>query len=199
MGSSSNIFGVHSPQNIEATLSRYSPALYRVALRQLRNHEDAEDAVQDARLSAFIHLSQFEGRSHFSTWLHRIVVNSARMQLRRRQNRALLSLDETGEGESLHFGDWLVDSGLNPEQACRQTELHGMVQQLLNHLSPGLHSALQLRHIDGLSIDESARALGVKPSTLKARAQRARTKLGVLLAGRGLADITPLDTDVKGV
>jgi RNA polymerase sigma-70 factor (ECF subfamily) len=87
VGSSSNTLAVHSVQDIEAILSRYSPALYRVALRQLRNHEDAP---QGALLSAFIHISQFEGRSPISTWLHGIVVNSARMRLRRRQNRALL-------------------------------------------------------------------------------------------------------------
>lgn len=98
----------------------------------------------------------------------------------------------------MHFEDWLVDSGLNPEQAHGQTELHGMVQQLLKRLSPWLRRALQLRHIDGLSTEESARAVGVKQSTLKSRAQRAHTKLGVLLADRGLADITPQHKDVNG-
>ena len=66
----------------------------------------------------------------------------------------------------------LVDSGLNPEQAFRQTELNSMIRQLLKCLSPRLGSALQLRDIDGLSTDESARALGVAQSTLKSRAQR---------------------------
>jgi hypothetical protein len=101
LGLDRNIVAVHCVQDLEGTIARYLPALYRVALRQLRNHEDAEDAVQDALLSAFTHISQFEGRSHISTWLHRIVVNSARMQLRRRQNRAFVSLDEKETGEGL--------------------------------------------------------------------------------------------------
>ena len=188
MGSDCNIVAVHCVQDLEGTLARYLPALYRVAFRQLRNHEDAEDAVQDALLSAFTHISQFEGRSHISTWLHRIVVNSARMHLRRRQNRAFVSIDERETEEGLCMEDRLADSGLNPEQACGQTELDSMVQQLMKRLSPKLESVLQLRHIDGLSTDESARALGVKQGTLKSRAQRARTKLSVLLVDRGMAE-----------
>lgn len=182
MGPDYTIATDHRVRDLEGTLTRYVPALYRVAFRQLRNHEDAEDAVQDALLSAFTHISQFEGRSHISTWLHRIVVNSARMQLRRRQNRAFMPLDERETGEGLCLEERLVDPGLNPEQACGLTELNRMVRQSLKGLSPKLGSALQLRHIDGLSTDESARVLGVTQSTLKSRAQRARAKLGVLLA-----------------
>jgi DNA-directed RNA polymerase specialized sigma24 family protein len=101
LGLDRNIVAVHCVQDLEGTIARYLPALYRVAFRQLRNREDAEDSVQDALLSAFVHISQFEGRSHISTWLYRIVVNSARMQWRRRKNRVVFSLDETADGERL--------------------------------------------------------------------------------------------------
>src|ERR1700680_1520443 len=66
----------------EDAISRYSSTLFRVALRRLRNIEDAEDAVQDALLSACKHIGQFEGRSQLSTWLTSIVTNTARMKLR---------------------------------------------------------------------------------------------------------------------
>lgn len=92
------------------------------------------------------------------------------------------SIDERETEEGLCMEDRLADSGLNPEQACGQTELDSMVQQLLKRLSPKLASVLQLRHINGLSTDESARALGVTQSTLKSCAQLARVKLGALLA-----------------
>lgn len=187
MGPNSRTLAVERSEDIEAVLSRYAPALYRFAFRQLRNHEDAEDAVQDALLSAFKHISQFQGRSAISTWLHRIVINSARMQLRRRRNRTFLSLDETELKESSHFADRLVDSGLSPEQTCGQAELRGIVQQLLKELSPRLASAIQLRHLDGLSCDESARALGVTRTTLKSRVHRARASLGRLVANPHLA------------
>jgi hypothetical protein len=70
----------------------------------------AEDAVQDALLSAFTHISQFEGRSHISTWLHRIVINSARMRLRRWHGRTFVSLDETGEGANSDLEHQLIDA-----------------------------------------------------------------------------------------
>ena len=104
MGSDYNIAADHRVQDLEGTLARHLPALHRLAFRQLRNHEDAEDAVQDALLSAFTHISQFEGRSHISTWLHRIVVNSARMHLRRRQNRKFISLEEGETGKGPYIG-----------------------------------------------------------------------------------------------
>src|ERR1700683_4035990 len=69
--------------DFEDAISRYSPTLIRVALRRLRNVEDAEDAVQDALLSAYKHIDQFQGRSKLSTWLTAIVSNVALMKLRR--------------------------------------------------------------------------------------------------------------------
>ena len=69
--------------DFDGVASRYSPVLFRVALRGLRNVEDAEDAVQDALLSAYKHIGQFEGRSQFSPWLTRIVINTAGMKLRK--------------------------------------------------------------------------------------------------------------------
>src|ERR1700674_357633 len=102
-------------QALESLLSRYSPVLYRTALRQLHNPEDAEDAVQDALLSALKHIPQFEGRSQISTWLTRIVINSARMQLRRRSRETNISLEQTQEDENLVFADQFVDPRPSPE------------------------------------------------------------------------------------
>src|SRR5216684_5327910 len=75
------VFAEHL-NNFEGVISSYSPVLFRVALRRLRNVEDAEDAVQDALLSAYKHIGQFEGRARLSTWLTSIVTNTARMKLR---------------------------------------------------------------------------------------------------------------------
>ena len=89
-----------SVKELEQAATDCSSALYRIALRQLGNHEDAEDAVQDALVSAFCHLAQFEGRSQMSTWLVRIVINAARMRLRKRPRQAALSIDEIGKPPS---------------------------------------------------------------------------------------------------
>src|ERR1700689_3100500 len=81
------------------TLSRYLPSFHRHAFRYLGNVADAEDAVQDALLSASKHIGQFRGEARLSTWLTAIVINSARMQLRRRPRQAHVSLDEHPESE----------------------------------------------------------------------------------------------------
>src|SRR3989442_6663888 len=101
----------------------YSPALYRTALRQLRNPEDAEDAVQDALLSAFKHIAQFEGRSQISTWLTRIVLNSAGIQLRRRPRHQILSLDQTYKDQNLVLLEPLVDTGTGPYDTHAQDQV----------------------------------------------------------------------------
>src|ERR1022692_3187531 len=101
-------------KDLEGAISRYSPVLFRVALRRLRNIEDAEDAVQDALLSAHKHIGQFEGRSKLSTWLTSIVTNVALMKLRRYSRHEILSLEQNDEGDCTAFARELKDAGPNP-------------------------------------------------------------------------------------
>jgi RNA polymerase sigma factor (sigma-70 family) len=103
------------------------------------------------------------------------------MHLRRQRDHAVLSLDHTGENEHPAFENQLVDSEPNLEQVCEQSELRGIIQQVLELLSPRLRDALQLRDIDGLSTQEAAQVLGVTKGALKCRVQRARTRLTLLL------------------
>jgi RNA polymerase sigma factor (sigma-70 family) len=81
-------------REMDVLLLRYGPRFYRSAFRSLGNAADAEDAVQDAMLSAYKHLSQFRRQARISTWLTAIVINSARIQLRRRLRQPHISLDE---------------------------------------------------------------------------------------------------------
>jgi RNA polymerase sigma-70 factor (ECF subfamily) len=152
-----------------------------MALRRLGNLEDAEDAVQDALFSACQHISQFEGRSQMSTWLNRIVINSARMQLRRRPACTILSLDQTDEEQKPVFEYRLVDCGPSPEELCKTAELRGIIRRLMKSLSPKLRDAFQLCEIDGLSLAEAARLMGTRKNTLKSQLSRARIRLGLLL------------------
>ncbi len=168
-------------QALEMLLSRYSPALYRTALRLLSNPVDADDAVQDALMSAFKHISQFEGRCRISTWLTRIVINSARMQLRRRHRHETVSLDQTCEDDSSAIRDQLVDAGPSPEEMCERAELRKTLNELLKQLSPALCKAFQLSEIHGLSTLEAAQVLGTTESALKSKLLRARSKLRLLL------------------
>ncbi len=171
-----NGFLSESVQELEKVVSNKLPMLYKRAFRYLGNQADAEDAVQDALLSAWKHLAQFRGQAQMSSWLTAIVINVARMQLRRRRG-IHLSFDEPYGEESLALSERLPDSKPNPEQMCRTSEARGRLLQGASQLSPSLRRAFQLREIDGLTTKEAARALGVPEGTLKAQLARARAKL----------------------
>src|ERR1700716_436972 len=103
-------------QAVEALFRRYQRPLFQTALRVLGNAEDAEDALQDGLLSAYRNLKSFEGRSEFSTWLTRIVINSALMRRRSAKSRPAISLDETPREDELPASERFADNGPNPEQ-----------------------------------------------------------------------------------
>jgi RNA polymerase sigma-70 factor (ECF subfamily) len=167
--------------DFEGVISRYSPVLFRVALRRLRNVEDAEDAVQDALLSAYKYIGQFEGRSQLSTWLTRIVTNAAGMKLRRRPRHEAASLDDNQDGEISALANELVDARPNPEALCARTEMNEALRRGLAQLSPKLRRAFELRELAGLSTREAANTLGIATNTLKSRVVRARANLSLLL------------------
>jgi RNA polymerase sigma-70 factor, ECF subfamily len=162
--------------------SRYLPLLYRTAYRYLGNTADAEDAVQDALLSAYKHMDQFRGRAQMSTWLVAIVINCARMQLRRRPRQIHLSLHEQfGDEHGYTLSDRLADSAQSPEEEFRKAELHERLLQFAEELSPKLRRAFQLRDLEGFTISETAQILGVVDGTVKAQVARARAKLTRIL------------------
>src|SRR5436853_3504807 len=107
-----------NPEELDSVVSRYLPAFYRRAFRHLGNVQDAEDAVQDALLSAHIHLSQFRGQAQLSTWVTTIVINAARMQLRRRrQSPSHVPLDQQcGEAECVRRSDMIPDLWPGPQE-----------------------------------------------------------------------------------
>jgi RNA polymerase sigma-70 factor (ECF subfamily) len=141
-------------REMAATLSRYLPSFYRHAFRYLGNAADAEDAVQDALLSAHKHFSQFRGEARISTWLTAIVINSARMQLRRRPRQTHVYLDEHPDPGSYALSELLPDHRPSPAEQCLRSDLAENVLQLARRLSPTLRTAFQLRHLDGLTIRE---------------------------------------------
>src|SRR5262249_52155237 len=131
-------------REFEDVLSHTLPFFHKVAMRQLRNHADAEDAVQDAMLLAHRHIAQFDGRARMSTWLTTIVINAARMQLRRRPRCQVLSVDQpldSGIGTVLEM---LADPNPTPEQILERSELRELVAKLTSTLSPGQQTALLL-------------------------------------------------------
>jgi RNA polymerase sigma-70 factor, ECF subfamily len=165
-------------EELQNAISQDRPLFYRRAYRYLGNSHDAEDAVQEAFLSAFKHLDQFKGDAKMTTWLTSIVTNSALTMLRRRPRQPHSSLDErVTKDQNVRLSDTLVDIRPNPEDHCAMSESHGRLLQIVGQLSPTLRKALQLRDFDGLTTNEAAHILGVPTSTLKARVSRARARL----------------------
>jgi len=175
------VFGEHA-RELDDVVARYLPMFYKRAFRFLGNATDAEDAVQDALLSAYRHLGQFRGQAQLSTWLTTIVTNAARMQLRRRRG-SYLSLDEEQGQDGLTFSERLPDSKPSPEEVCSTKEARDRLVEGVKQLSPKLRQAFQLRDIDGLTTKEAALVLGVPQGTVKAQLARARAKLvGIIRA-----------------
>ncbi len=165
-------------RKMQDILSLRLPSFYRCAFRVLGNAADAEDAVQEALLVAYKHINQFRGQSQISTWLTTIVRNSALMQLRKRPGQIHLPLDEQfGEEQPRPLREGLADERPSPEDEFRNSELMARLRKCTALLSPTLRRTFKLRVLDGHSIFETARILGVPPGTVKAQLARARAKL----------------------
>jgi RNA polymerase sigma-70 factor, ECF subfamily len=156
---------------------------HRVARARLDNAADAEDAVQDAVLSALKHVNQFRGQAKMSTWLTSIVINSARMTLRRRSVPVYSTLDKHVGQEDFTLAETIADKGPGPEETYCKREMAEILARSTHRLSPNLYKTFQLRQVEGLSIQETAKVLRVPAGTVKARTTRAHRKLRVLLQG----------------
>jgi len=179
-------FGSHALDQAGKEMSRlfsnHWRSLYRTAYRHLGNEADAEDAVQDALLSAYKNRSQFRGQAQMLTWLTAIVINSARMQLRRRPRQTYVPLDETPQEKNDYpLSERLADRAPSPEEICKSREIAERVERLAAKLSPSVRSTFKMREVDGLTIRETAHILGVAEGTVKARVARARAKLRSLM------------------
>lgn len=166
-----------------------SSHLYQAARRILSNPHDAEDAVQDSLLCAFRNLNQFHGRARFSTWLHRIAINSSLMRLRKRKSRRELPL------EPVFTGDELVAPGIeplsddpNPEEQCARVEKRKILLEALLRLPGPFRTAIQLCDFEGLPAKDAAQRLGVPLSTMKARLFRSRRALKAAIPRGRLAN-----------
>jgi RNA polymerase sigma-70 factor, ECF subfamily len=155
----------------------YARVLYRRVLSITRNHEDAEDALQEAMLHAYAALDTFEGRSRLNSWLTRIAINSALMILRRRRTRAEVSFEPLlpGEDEASEFE--VKDCRPDPEQVYEMAERRRSVLRSIETLKPALRAVLQFQVSQGLSMHEIAQTLDVSVATVKARLHRARKRL----------------------
>jgi RNA polymerase sigma factor (sigma-70 family) len=152
----------------------HAEKLFRTVHRITRNREDAEDAVQDSLLRAFLHLKSFDGRSTFSTWLIRIGINSALMILRKKRNSREISAHGVGVDETL----WEVpDSAPNPEIRCAERERERFLREAIAGLRPRLRRTLEFHTLQDHSLRETAAQIGVSAAATKARFFHAKAAL----------------------
>jgi RNA polymerase sigma-70 factor (ECF subfamily) len=152
----------------------HAQKLFCTVRRITRNHEDAEDAVQDAFLSAFLHLQSFDRRSAFATWLTRIGINSALMILRKRRNSREVSAQNSNEGGAL----WeITDSAPDPEKQYEEKERAGLVRKAITNLRLSIRRPLELHKLQGYSLEEMAGEIGVSIPAAKGRLYHARAAL----------------------
>jgi RNA polymerase sigma-70 factor (ECF subfamily) len=161
----------------EMLVKRHQQRIFFVARRITRRREDAEDVVQQSFQKAFTHLSKFEGRSAFSTWLTRIAVTEALMLLRRSRGLHEVLIDDLNGNEETTTPLELPDSSPDPEVIYSQREWVEMLSLAMNELSPGIRTAIQLRELDERSSEETAQILGISVSALKGRMFHGRRKL----------------------
>jgi RNA polymerase sigma factor (sigma-70 family) len=161
----------------QSLFTRHATRFYRAAFAVLRNKEDAEDAVQDGLCKAYTNLRSFEGRSSFSTWLTRIVINSALMSRRRKNAHPESSLDEILDSDAGPLLHGVVDAQPDPERFCAAIEIDALVKAQVRQLPPLLRTTLRLRATNQLSMKETSQVLSIPVSAVKSRISRARKKL----------------------
>jgi len=182
----------------EALIQDCAGQVYGLALKMMKNREDAEDAAQEAFLKAWRSLSGFKGESRFSSWLYRLTYNTCLDQLRRRQRTQVISLTEQEEDEQTQAERDLADEGPGPEEQAISRERAAVVRREMDRLSDKLREPLLLRELGGRSYEEIAQALGISVGTVKSRISRARQALADALREDGTFSEYNRQTDSKG-
>ncbi len=167
----------------EKLVRTYMPRLLRIARRFLSSEEDARDAVQDAFVSVFKSIKNFEKNAQLSTWLHRIIINSSLMKLRSRRRRPEQEIETLlprfqEDGHQVEPSTPWTESA---QTVLERAELRDAVRKSIDQLPENYREILLLRDIEELTADETAEALGISKNVVKVRLHRARQALRTLL------------------
>jgi RNA polymerase sigma factor (sigma-70 family) len=156
---------------------RHAKKVFRVIYRIMRNREDAEDAVQECFLNAFVHLKDFDGRSQFATWLTRIAINAGLMKLRKNRGAREVPIDEPNPPCELERHNEIQDDAPDPEETYRLRERREILKTAILGLRPRARNVVELIHLQEHSLRETAQILGLSTAAVKARMFHARVAL----------------------
>ena len=155
----------------------HSKRILRTTYRITKNREDAEDALQDSFLSAFLHINEFDGRARFSTWLTRIAINSALTILRKKRPSLELPLDDRGDHGGSRSFESILCHAPNPEEHHSQRERDGIVRGAVCELRSTMRQAVELHKLQEYSLQETAKMMGLSLTAAKTRLFRAKAAL----------------------
>jgi RNA polymerase sigma-70 factor, ECF subfamily len=165
----------------ETLVNRHERQVYTVALRMLRQEQDAEDVTQQTFLSALEHLPEFREEASFGTWLRRIATHAALKIIRKRKGLDTVSLDEATtpreSDDTIPHPEFIADWRQSPEQLVDRREIRRLLDEALARLDEKHRLVFLVRDVEGLTIQETAAALGLSESNVKVRLLRARLQL----------------------
>ena len=166
---------------------RYKERILDYLTRYTGDHHIAEDLTVETFLSAYNNIAGYEERGVFSSWLYMIATDCARNELRRRRSRKEISLEEPvpGDVELLTLGDTMADEKARPDYAARQKELKEAIYRVVAKLDKKYKDVLLLCDVEGLSYEETAKALNCNQITVGTRLKRARKILYDILSKYG--------------
>jgi RNA polymerase sigma-70 factor (ECF subfamily) len=167
----------HEWEAVQERFLAARPRFVALAYSILRNKEDAEDAVQNAFLSAYLHLRAFEGRSAFTTWFTRIVLNAALMIRRKRKSLGTDPQRESSTTDDTPWTERIPATQPDPEMMYAEEETLQLIDVLLGRMSPLLRQAFTMTYYQEMSNEEAGALLGVTTGTFKSRLFRARRHL----------------------
>lgn len=177
--------------NVEAfeeLIKDYKKTAYNIALRIMRNVEDAEDASQEALIKIFKNISSFNMESTFKVWMYRIIVNTC-IDFKRRKNISTVSIDETMDlGSGREVQREISDESYNPDALIERNYNTQLVNDAINALEDDFKTIIILRDIKGFTYDEVSQILNCNLGTVKSRLSRARKKLKEILEKEMKAD-----------
>lgn len=161
----------------EIIMRRHNQRLFRISRAYVNDEDEAEDIVQQAYINAYEHLSSFEGRSRFSTWLTKIVINEA--MARSKQRRRAVPLEAGVPANGGEEGHFQVQSPTkeNPEETLMNNELKKVLERTIDGLPVIYRSVFVMREIDGMSVAETSESLGISTVNVKVRLNRAKEML----------------------
>ena len=165
----------------EVLTTRHEQRVFSLALRILRQEQDAEDVTQQTFLSVLENLKTFRGESGFATWLFRIATHAALKVIRKRKGLPTVSLeaatDDLGDPAAVPHPEYIADWRQSPEQLVQKNEVRRLLDEALSRLDEKHRLVFLLRDVEGLSIQETAETLDLSEANTKVRLLRARLQL----------------------